>query len=165
MPSGRLSRILRERAFSQPEDREMSEPYDIDVFEWSRQQAALLRRRASGELVNEAELDWSHIAEEIESVGASELRAVRSLLVQALLHDLKAQAWPASSYVSSWRAESRRFRGDAADACTPSMRRHIDVQDLYRRALAAMPDQIEGQPPLPVPPSCTVELDELLRMA
>src|ERR1700759_5541125 len=110
----------------------MSELYDQDVFEWSQHQADLLRRRAAGELVNEAELDWPNIAEEIESVGNSQLRAVRSLLVQALLHDLKAEAWPLTSYVSGWRAEARRFRGDAADSYTSSMRQHIDVAKLYR---------------------------------
>src|SRR5215210_3215376 len=54
------------------------ELYDTDVFEWSQQQATLLRRRAAGELVNEAGLDWPNIAEEIESVGRSEVRAIGS---------------------------------------------------------------------------------------
>jgi len=43
--------------------------YDRDVVAWSEQQAALLRRRAPGELVNDADLDWPNTAEEIESVG------------------------------------------------------------------------------------------------
>jgi hypothetical protein len=140
----------------------MGELYDADVFEWSQKQSALLRRRAAGELVNEAELDWPNIAEEIESVGASEIRAVRSLLVQALLHDLKAEAWPLSGEVPHWRGEARRFRGDAADGYTPSMRQHIDVARLYGRALRAMPDTIDGQPPLPVPETCPATLEELL---
>jgi hypothetical protein len=140
----------------------MGELYDADVFEWSQHQAALLRRRAAGELVNEAELDWPNIAEEIDSVGRSQLTAVRSLLVQALLHDLKAEAWPLSREVSHWRGEARRLRGDAADTFTPSMRQLIDVQKLHRRALAAMPDTIDGQPPFPVPAECPVTLDELL---
>jgi hypothetical protein len=140
----------------------MGELYEADVFEWSQRQAALLRRRAAGELVNEAELDWPNIAEEIESVGNSQLRAVRSLLLQALVHDLKAEAWPLSSYVAGWRAEARRFRIDAADAYTPSMRQHIEMAVIYRRALKVMPETIDGQPPLPVPPTCPVTLDELL---
>ena len=140
----------------------MGELYDQDVFEWSQHQAALLRRRAAGGLVNEAELDWPNIAEEIESVGHSQLRAVRSLLLQALVHGLKAEAWPVSSYVSGWRSESRRFRIDAADAYTPSMRQHIDLAAIYRKALRVMPDQIDGQPPLPVPETCPLTLDELL---
>src|SRR3954453_10613863 len=143
----------------------MGELYDADVFEWSQHQAALLRRRAAGELVNEAELDWSNIAEEIACVGNSQLRAVRSLLAQALLHDLKADAWPLSPYVPGWRAEARGFRADAADSYTPSMRQHIDLAKLYRRALQRMPETIDGQPPLPVPDVCPVTLDELLAEA
>src|SRR3954462_14570142 len=140
----------------------MGELYDQDVFEWSRHQAALLRRRAAGELVNEAELDWPNIAEEIESVGRDQLHAVESLLVQALARDLKAEAWPLSREVSGWRAEARRFRGDAAARFTPAMRQRLDLGKIYRRALRAMPDQIDGQLPLSVPPTCPVTLDELL---
>src|ERR1700759_4014152 len=117
----------------------MSELYDQDVFEWSQHQAALLRRRAAGELVNEAELDWPNIAEEIESVGRDQLHAAEGFLVQALAHDLKAEAWPLSSAVSDWRAEARRFRDDAAARYAPSMRQRLDLAKLYRRALRAMP--------------------------
>jgi hypothetical protein len=37
--------------------------YDIDILTWSERQATLLRRRAAGELINDADLDWSNIAE------------------------------------------------------------------------------------------------------
>jgi len=47
----------------------MNDLYDEDIVLWSERQGELLRRRAAGELVNEAELDWPNIAEEIESVG------------------------------------------------------------------------------------------------
>jgi len=140
----------------------MSDLYDDDILLWSERQADLLRRRAAGELVNEAELDWPNIAEEIESVGNEQLRAVESFLVQALLHDLKATAWPLSRDVPHWRAEARRFRGDAASRFAPSMRQRIDQVKVCRRALRAMPEMIDDQPPLSVPASCPMTLDELL---
>ena len=84
----------------------MSE-YDVDVLAWSEHQSELLRRRAAGERVNDGELDWLNIAEEIEDVGKSQLRAVASHLIRAVLHDLKAEAWPQSSEVRHWRAEAR----------------------------------------------------------
>ncbi len=140
----------------------MSDLYDTDIVRWSEQQAALLRRRAAGELVNDAAFDWSNIAEEIEAVGRSEVRAVRSALLQALLHDLKAEAWPLSRYVDHWRAEAVRFRGDARDDFTESMRGKIDVPALWRRALSALPATVDGVPPLPVPNECPVTLDDLL---
>ncbi len=136
--------------------------YDTDILLWSERQAELLRRRAAGELVNETALDWSNIAEEIESVGNEQLHAVTSLLVQALTHMLKAEAWPLSREVPHWQAEARRFRGDAADRFAPSMRQRIDLAKLYRRALRAVPETIDGQPPLPMSDVCAVTLDDLL---
>ena len=138
----------------------MSE-YDTDILMWSEHQAALLRRIAAGEPVNGSP-DWSNIIEEVGDVGLNSLRTCRSLLVQALLHMLKAEAWPTAREVSHWRAEARRFRGDAADAFSPSMRQRIDMAELYRRALRAMPDMIDGVAPQPVSMVCSISLDELL---
>jgi len=135
--------------------------YDADVLLWSEHQTKLLRRIAGGEPVNESP-DWPNIIEEVGDVGLSSLRACRSLLVQALVHMLKAMAWPSSREVPHWAAEARRFRGDAADAFSPSMRQRIDLAEVYRRALQAIPDTIDGEATLPVPDVCPVTLDELL---
>jgi Domain of unknown function DUF29 len=140
----------------------MSDLYEDDILLWSERQAELLRRRAAGELLNEAELDWSNIAEEIESVGREQLHAVESLLVQALVHMLKAKAWPQSRDAANWRADAIRFRSDAAARFVPSMRQRIELARLYRRALRAVPESIDGQSPLPLPPTCEMTLDELL---
>ena len=140
----------------------MADLYDTDVLLWSERQAALLRRRARGELINEAELDWPNIAEEIESVGSEQVHAVRSHLVQALLHDLKAEAWPLSREVPHWRAEAVGHRADARDRFTASMRPKIDIAKLYRDAGRRLPETIDGTAPLPVPETCPVTLDEML---
>ena len=148
----------------------MGDLYDDDILEWSERQARLLRDVAEGRRGNEAP-DWANVIEEIESVGRSQLSAVQSLLVQALLHDLKCMAWPLSRDVPHWQAEARGFRDEAAEAYAPSMRQHIDVAELYRRALRRLPESLaetpsvcgwDGQPPLPVPGVCPVTLDELL---
>ena len=75
---------------------------------------------------------------------------------------LKAEAWPLSPAAPGWRAEAIRFRGDAARRFSPSMRQRIDMARLYRYALRALPETIDGQSPLPVPAECPVTLDELL---
>jgi hypothetical protein len=142
----------------------MSNLYDDDVLLWSKSQAALLRRMAAGERVND-QVDWENVVEEIEDVGRSSLRACRSQLLQVLLHDLKAKAWPLSRDVPHWRSEARIARINAADAFAPSMRQHIDIADLYAKAVRAMPETEDGQPPLPVPPTCSVTLDDLLSAA
>lgn len=135
--------------------------YDSDVLEWSEHQARLLRQHADGRPGNEAP-DWANIIEEVESVGRSQLTAVKSLLVQALVHHLKCEGWPLSREIPHRRAEARGFREDAAEAYTPSMRQRIDVADLYRRALNRLPESIDGQHSLPLPTVCPVTLDELL---
>ncbi|HSU05619.1 MAG TPA: DUF29 domain-containing protein [Acetobacteraceae bacterium] len=136
--------------------------YDTDILLWSEHQGALLRRIAAGERINDADLDWPNIAEEIETVGRNELRACESYLVQALAHMLKAEAWPLSPAAPGWRAEIRHFRNEAAAAFAPSMRQKIDLARLYRRALTELPDTIDGQPPLPLPEHCPTTLSELL---
>ncbi|WP_428487809.1 DUF29 family protein [Rhodopila sp.] len=70
--------------------------YDEDILLWSERQADLLRHAADGMQGNQEAPDWPNIIEEIESVGRGELHAVKSLLVQSLVHDLKADAWPLS---------------------------------------------------------------------
>ena len=135
--------------------------YDSDILEWSERQAELLRRRAAGDLVNEAELDWPNIAEEIEDVGRSELHAVESLLVRALRQMLKAEAWPQSRDAPSWRADAIDFRQQARRRFAPSMRPKIDVAGLYVDARRALPAAMDGLPPLPIQSEIPT-LDELL---
>ncbi len=139
----------------------MGELYDADVLEWSEHQARLLRQHAAGERTNEAP-DWANIIEEVESVGREQLRSVEGLLLQALVHDLKAEAWPLTVDAARWRADAKLFRAQASLRFAASMRQRLDLDKLYAKALQAMPDTIDGQPPLPVPTMCPVTLDELL---
>ena len=138
--------------------------YDTDILTWSEHQADLLRKVANGDAINEAP-DWANIVEEIESVGRSELHAVESLLIQALRHMLKAEGWPLSQDAPTWRADAIDFRRQAQRRYAPSMRQRIDVGDLYADALAAMPETMDGQAPLPVPIECPVTLNDLLNLA
>ena len=56
----------------------------------------------------------------------------------------------------------RDFRRQARRRFVPSMRQRLDVGGLYADALAAIPETIDGQPPLPMSEVCTVTLDDLL---
>ncbi len=138
----------------------MSE-YDSDILSWSEHQSALLRRLARGEQVN-AQIDWENVAEEIESVGRDQLHAVHSLLRQALIHMLKADAWPESRDAPVWRADAINFRTQAADRFAPSMRQRINLARIYQQARRAVPATIDGMAPLPLPPGCPFTLDALL---
>lgn len=131
----------------------MSDLYDADVVTWSERQAALLRRIAGGERVND-QVDWANVIEEVESVGQSQIDAVESLLTQAFLHDLKAAAWPAARDAENWRADARLFRRQAQRKYRASMQQRIDIAGLYADALAGPPERMDGQPPSPVPAGC-----------
>ncbi len=140
----------------------MSDLYDHGIVLWSERQADLLRRHAADGRVNSAGLDWASIIEEIESVGNSELRAVESPLLQALIHALKIRAWIKARDTEHWRNETRLFREQARRRFVPSMRQRIDVADLHASALRARPRRMDGQPPSPVPETCPDTLDQLL---
>jgi hypothetical protein len=135
--------------------------YERDILAWSESQAALLRRLAQGERVND--LDWEHLVEEIEDVGVSELNAVRSYLRLIMTHLLKLRCWPDDQAVPHWRGEVVTFQRDAAQRFAPSMRQRIDLERLYRDAVAAVTairSDDTTEPALPA--SCPFTLDRLL---
>jgi hypothetical protein len=136
--------------------------YERDALVWAEQQAVLLRRLAAGERLNEP-VDWPHIIEEVQDVGLSELRAVMSLMQQAMAHLLKCRAWPASTAAAHWRDEAGTFLDDAQRRFTPSMRQRIDLDDLYAKALRrARTAADDGEPARPLPAACPFALDSLL---
>ena len=136
--------------------------YERDALAWSEHQAALLRRLAAGERLNEA-VDWINVIEEVADVGLSELRTCRSLLRQAILHLLKLHAWPDSPASSHWRDEVGTFLADAEDRFAPSMRQRIALDELYSKALhlAQRATDASGEPRL-WPEACPYGLDDLL---
>ena len=138
-----------------------SDLYDTDILLWSERQADLLRRHAAGERVNDASIDWPNIVEEIEDVGRSELHSVELLLVQALRHMLKAEAWPLHRDAENWRADAIDFRQQAQRRFAESMRQKIDMERLHRHARRALPEKMDGLPPLPIQAEMPT-LDELL---
>jgi hypothetical protein len=135
--------------------------YESDALAWAERQAALLRRLARGEHLNEA-IDWAHVIEEVQDVGLSELRACRSLLRRAMVHLLKLHLESDSQAVSHWMGEVARFLADARDAFAPSMRQRIDLPDLYADVLYQLRVSGGGQVDLRLPATCPFTLDDLL---
>jgi hypothetical protein len=62
--------------------------YDEDFFAWTQEQARLLR---AGEF---SQMDVENVAEELESMGRSDKRELRSRLVLLIMHLLKWQYQP-----------------------------------------------------------------------
>jgi hypothetical protein len=85
--------------------------YDDDILAWSERQSVLLRRVAAGERVNDADLDWPNIAEEIEQVGRSERSALSSHIALIIEHLMKLDTSPAAEPRAGWQETILRARG------------------------------------------------------
>jgi hypothetical protein len=85
--------------------------YDEDFVRWTEEQAAALRRAKSQSLTgtrgSNLPLDWENLAEEIESLGKSDRRELRSQITRVLRHLLKLEASPAAEPRAGWRATKR----------------------------------------------------------
>jgi len=137
--------------------------YDADFYAWSREQAAVLRRLPTF-LSMPNDLDLAHVAEEIEDLGKSELRGVRSHLRLALVHIIKAASCPLDRTAAGWREEIINHLALARDGVTPAMRKDIDLEEIWRaagndarRALACY-----GQQALPLPAASPFGQGDLL---
>ncbi|MDO9707555.1 DUF29 family protein [Paracraurococcus lichenis] len=134
--------------------------YDRDILAWSIAQAERLRRVAAGERVND--VDWANVIEEIESVGSSQVDAVNSLLLQALLHALKVVAWPDHAAARKWRNEIDLFLDQARVRFTPGMAQRLDLSEIHRRARKLVLKLDMRRPPRPLPETTDLTLAGLL---
>lgn len=129
--------------------------YEQDFHAWTQEQAAKLKM---GRL---AELDISHLAEELESMGATERREVISRLTVLVMHLLKWQVQP-ERRGNSWRLTIEIQRGEVEDVLkqNPSLRPRLPefFEDIYPRVVlkAAKETGIDRRK-FPVEPPFTIE--------
>jgi Domain of unknown function DUF29 len=71
--------------------------YEQDFYAWSRRQAELLR------LKRFTDLDLAHLIEEVEDLGETVYRSVRSRVRTIIEHLLKLEHSPASEPKRAWR--------------------------------------------------------------
>jgi hypothetical protein len=69
--------------------------YRTDYYAWTKQQAAELRRLAAARV--NSTLDLPHLAEEVESLGTSQLSGVKSQMRRVMEYLLKLEYSPAWS--------------------------------------------------------------------
>ncbi len=107
------------------------ELYDQDFVLWTEQQAAALRRATSLPLARKRgsnlSLDWENLAEEIESLGKSLRRELRSHIRRILRHFFKLEDSRAVEPRAGWRSTIRDARTEIEDVLrdSPSLRREI----------------------------------------
>ena len=129
--------------------------YDDDFYAWTQEQAALLREGAVHEL------DLVHLAEEIESLGKSDRRALGSHLRNLVLHLLKWHYQPSGRLTGhSWQSSIRNARAEIAVLLEDSHGLQHDVAGLLARwyPLARLDAADEkGLPLATFPPTCPWE--------
>jgi ribosomal protein L29 len=132
--------------------------YDEDFYAWTVEQARLLRL---GDL---SAIDVANIAEEIESMGRSDRRALESRLTVLLTHLLK---WRIQSRMrsSSWSGTIGEQRRRIAKLLreSPSLRPFVDesLTEAYGDAREAASNQT-GLPETEFPTECPFTPDEVL---
>jgi hypothetical protein len=106
--------------------------YEEDFVRWTEEQSAALRRAKSLSLAatggSNQPLDWDNLAEEIESLGKSDRRELRSQITRILRHLLKLEASPAAAPRAGWRAMINEGRTEIEGLLedSPSLKRETE---------------------------------------
>ncbi len=111
----------------------MKPDYDTDFYEWTQNQAAAL---AAGHV---SELDLTNLAEEIESLGKRDRRALRNRLKRLVMHLLKWCCQPEGRQTDhSWWRTIRTQRRDIDLSIEDSPGLHHQVPDMMEKDYQAM---------------------------
>lgn len=132
--------------------------YESDFYLWTQQQAALLRQ---GQW---RDVDTANLAEEIESMGKSDKRALRSYLAIVMLHLLKWRYQPGLRG-SSWKSSINSGREQIGWILeeSPSLQPQllallVDAYPLARRNASAE----TGLPLFVFPDPCPFTLEQVI---
>ena len=132
--------------------------YDQDLYAWATYSARMVRERRFDEL------DLEHLAEELESMGKTELRALESRITVLLAHLLKWEYQPGRRS-KSWqrtlieqRKRARRLLGDS-----PSLEPKLPalLPDAYDSALRWAADET-GMDERDFPQTCPYSVEQVL---
>ncbi|MGE5268775.1 MAG: DUF29 domain-containing protein [Thiohalocapsa sp.] len=99
--------------------------YRSDFVLWSKEQAAALRAAARDK--SNQKLDWENIAEEIESLGISQLRELKSQIRRIIEHLLKLENSRAADPRPGWMSSVRDARNEIESVLehSPSLKSNI----------------------------------------
>jgi hypothetical protein len=135
--------------------------YEQDFYAWAKAQADLLR---AGRY---ADLDLEHLIDEVDDLGESLRRSVRSRIRTLIEHLLKLEHSPARDPRSGWYDTVLTQRSDLLDELTASIRREVEptLPDLYERArqnaATSLRKHGEHDPAAALPATCPYTFDEI----
>ena len=136
--------------------------YDEDILLWSERQAEVIRGLGQTRRDLPNDFDVLNVAEEIESVGRSELASVESQLQNILVHLIKLAQQPEAQATKHWLIELVGFLAEMKRRYAPSMRQRIDIDEIWwiARKLTVLERSEEDEASMPeVSP---FQLEELL---
>jgi hypothetical protein len=108
--------------------------YDLDYYAWTKEQAAKLRELAGAR--SNLPLDLENLAEEVESLGRSDLRTCKSQIRRIIEHLLKLEYSPAVEPRFGWQDSVIEARTQIEDVLTATLRSEAEAElaQLYARA-------------------------------
>lgn len=136
----------------------IADSYDRDFYAWAMKNAELIRQGRF------TEVDAQHIAEELESMGRSERRALMSRLAVLLAHLLKWQYQP-TLRSNSWQYTIKEQRLAVADLLEDNPSLKAQLEEIRERAyqsarLIAARETGLGEETFPV--SCPFSFDQVM---
>jgi len=132
--------------------------YDQDLYAWAMQTARMVREKRFDEL------DLEHLAEELESMGKSELRALESRLTVLLAHLLKWQYQPqhrSKSWQRTLIEQRKRIHRLIVDSPSLTPKLPAVLPDVYESALRLAAEET-GMDESDFPQVCPYSVEDLL---
>ena len=132
--------------------------YEEDFAAWLQAQAMLLREGRF------EELDTANLAEEVESVGRSEFRSLRSAVWLILVHMMKWDYQP-ELRGNSWRRTIRDQRKAVRELLDENPSFKSRLQEVVAGAYDGAPDELEKETTIPAhrfPQTCPYSWDEIM---
>jgi hypothetical protein len=140
--------------------------YQTDYYAWTKQQAAELRRLAAARA--NTTLDLENLAEEVESLGRSDLATIRSQLRRIVEHLLKLEHSPTVEPRFGWRESVVEARDVIPDVITATLQREVEAeltktyQQGRRKAEAALRRHGEREAAQALPAACPYSFDQIV---
>lgn len=140
--------------------------YQRDYYAWTREQAARLRELAQAR--SHLPLDLENLAEEVESLGRSEYRTVRSQLQRVVEYLLKLEWSPAKEPRDDCRASVDLGRDELRDDLSASLRADAqrDLEKYYgrarREAARSLKKHGEAEATAALPPACPYTFEQII---
>ncbi len=132
--------------------------YDQDFYQWTQEQAALLKAGAL------AQLDIENLAEEVETMGRSEKRELVSRLTVLLAHMLKWDFQP-SRQGRSWEKTIKIQRIDIRQVLkdSPGLKHQFEdiVYMAYEKAVIFASDETD-LPETAFPETCPYTIEQIM---